>query len=130
MKGVSQMKRVLSVILAVAVLACVALTLVSCGPSGTYEGTLFDLKFSGSSVTVIVGDGDDAKELKGTYEITEEDEKQYISFDFIDEEEAEEDEAYVLGIIDKVLSGKMAYSEEDGTITIGSGLFASKFTKK
>ncbi len=124
------MKRVLSVILAVAMLACVALTLVSCGLSGTYEGKLFDLKFSGSNVTVIVGEGDNAKELKGTYEITEDGDKQYISFDFIDEEEADEDQAYILGIIDKVLSGKMAFSEEDGTITIGSGILASKFTKK
>ena len=124
------MKRIVSMILAVAMLACVALTLVSCGPSGTYEGALFDLKFSGSKVTVIVGEGEDAKELKGAYEITEEDDKQYISFDFIDEEEAEGDDAYVLGIIDKVLSGKLAFSEEDGTITIGSGLLASKFTKK
>ena len=124
------MKRVLSMILAVAMLACVALTLVSCGLSGTYEGKLFDLKFSGSKVTVIVGDGEDAKELKGTYEITEDGDKQYIAFDFIDEEEADADEAYVLKIADAILGGKLPFSEADGTITIGSGIIALKFTKK
>ena len=117
-------------ILAVAMLACVALTLVSCGLSGTYEGKLFDLKFSGSKVTVIVGDGEDAKELKGTYEITEDGDKQYIAFDFIDEEEADADEAYVLKIADAILGGKLPFSEADGTITIGSGIIALKFTKK
>ena len=104
-------------------------SLVSCGNnlSGTYEGLLFDLKFKGSKVTIIVKD---EEVLTGTYEIEGKDDDMTISFDFIDEEEAEDDEAYVLGIIDKVLSGKMPYSEEDGTITIGSGLLASKFTKK
>ena len=130
MKGVTKMKRALSVILAVAMLACIVLTLVSCGLSGTYEGKLFDLKFKGDTVTIIVGDGENAKELKGTYEITEEDDKKYISFDFIDEDEANEDQKAVLGVIDSILSGKIAFSESDGTITLGSGILASKFTKK
>ena len=125
------MKRTLSMILAVAMLLCVALTLVSCGPSGTYEGKFFDLKFKGDDVTVIVGSGEDEKTLTGTFEITEdEDGKQYISFDFIDEDSASDDQKYVLNIIDALLSGKIAYAEEDGTITLGSGILASKFTKK
>ena len=125
------MKRTLSLILAIAMLACVALTLVSCGLSGTYEGTLFDLKFSGSKVTIIVGDGENAKELQGTYEITENDDgKQYIAFDFIDEEEADDDQKSVLKVADAILGSKLPFSEEDGTIKIGSGLLALKFTKK
>ena len=112
-------------------LACVALTLVSCGPSGTYEGTLFDLKFSGSKVTIIVGDGDNAKELQGTYEITEnEDGKQYIAFDFIDEEEATDEQKSILKVADTILGAKVPFEMEDDTIKIGSGLIALKFTKK
>ena len=140
------MKKILvrSIALAlVLVLACLGFASCAKKLSGTYKGEINILvasyevtyEFSGSNVKVtrqvesVLGDSEPVV-IEGTYEITEEDEKQYISFDFIDEEEAEDDEAYVLGIIDKVLSGKMPYSEEDGTITIGSGLLASKFTKK
>ena len=71
-------------------------TLVSCGGlSGTYEGTLFDLKFSGSKVTVIAGEN----ELKGTYKIEEDDGNKTITFDFVDEDEATEDEKEVLELI-------------------------------
>ena len=125
------MKKTISAILTVAMLACVVFTLVSCGGlSGTYEGTVFDLKFKGDNVTIIVGEGDDEMTVKGTYKITEENDKKYISFDFVDEDEATEEQAYVLGIANAILSGKMAFAEEGKTITLGSGLFASKFTKK
>ena len=122
------MKRTLSVILAVLVLASVMLTLVSCGgPSGTYDGALFDLKFKGDNATVIVGEGDNAKELKGTYEITENDDgKQYISFDFIDESEATDDQKAVLDVIEKIIGTKVTYEETDDGIKIGLFSFKKK----
>lgn len=110
-------------ILACAVLIGAMLVLVSCGGlSGTYDGTLFDLKFKGDSVTVIAGE----HQLKGTYEIEEDDGKKTISFDFVDEDEASDDQKYVLGLLDALLNGKIAFKEEGDTITIGF----SKFTKK
>jgi hypothetical protein len=99
------------------------LVLVSCGGlSGTYEGMLFDLKFKGDNVTVIADD----HELKGTYEIEEKDGKKTISFDFVDEDEATDDQKYVLNLLDALLGGKVNFKEDGDTITIGF----SKFTKK
>ena len=113
------MKKILSLTLACALILAMALTLVSCGGlSGKYEGTgitLFDLKFSGSKVTVIMGD----KELKGTYEIEEKDNgKKTISFDFVDEDEASDDEKEILEVIDKLLDADLPMTEEDGNLTI------------
>ena len=66
------MKKTLSVLLLCALAVSMMLTLASCGGlSGTYDGMLFDLKFKGDDVTVLIGD----KELKGTYEIKENDDK-------------------------------------------------------
>ena len=113
------MKRIISTILACALLVGVIFTLVSCGGlSGTYEGTLFDLKFKGDNVTIIVGEGDNKSELKGTYEIEENDGKKTISFDFVDEDEADEDEKQILEIADAILGGKVSFEEEDDTIKI------------
>ena len=109
------MKKSLSAILVCALIISLMLTLVSCGGlSGTYDGTLYDLKFSGSKVTVIVGD----KELDGTYEIKENDGKKTISFDFVDEKNATDDQKYVLGIIDSILGADLPFSEEGDKITI------------
>lgn len=117
------MKRTLSMILACAILVGTMLVLVSCGGlSGTYDGTLFDLKFKGDNVTVIADD----HELKGTYEIEEKDGKKTISFDFVDEDEATDDQKYVLNLLDALLGGKVNFKEDGDTITIGF----SKFTKK
>ena len=117
------MKRTISMILASLLLIGAMLVLVSCGGlSGTYDGTLFDLKFKGDSVTVIAGE----HQLKGTYEIEEDDGKKTISFDFVDEDEASDNEKYVLGILGAFLDQKIAFKEEGDTITIGF----SKFTKK
>ena len=110
------MKKIISLTLLCVLLIGTLLTLVSCGGlSGTYEGTLVDLKFSGSKVTVIMGD----KELKGTYEIEKKDNgKKTISFDFIDEEDANEDEKAILKVIDDMLDGELPMTEEDGKLTI------------
>ena len=117
------MKKTVSMLLVGILLVGTMLVLVSCGGlSGTYEGTLLDLKFKGDNVTVIAGD----HELKGTYEIEEDDGKKTISFDFIAEDEATDDQKYVLNLLDAFLSGKISFKEDGDTITIGF----SKFTKK
>lgn len=122
------MKKVLSVVLVCMLLVGTMLSLVSCGNSlsGTYEGLLFDLKFKGSKVTIIV---DDEEVLTGTYEIKEEDDKQTISFDFVDEDDATEDEKKVLKIIDSILGADLPFEKEDDTIKIGK-ILPAKFTKK
>lgn len=117
------MKKTLSVLLLCALAVSMMLTLASCGGlSGTYDGTLFDLKFKGDKVTVLAGD----KELSGTYEIKENDDKKTISFDFIDEDDASADEKYVLGIIDSLLGAELTFKEDGDKITIG----ILSFTKK
>ena len=125
------MKRIISTILACALLVGVMLTLVSCGGlSGTYEGGLFDLKFKGESVTIIVGEGEDKAELKGTYEIEEKDGKKTISFDFVDEDEATDEQKYILGIADSILGAKLGFEEDGDKIKIGSWPLQMVFTKK
>ena len=117
------MKKTLSVLLLCALAVSMMLTLASCGGlSGTYDGMLFDLKFKGDDVTVIIGD----KELKGSYEIKENDDKKTISFDFVDESKASADEKYILGIIDSILGADLPFKEDGDKITIG----ISSFTKK
>ena len=122
------MKRIISSALVCVLLLGVMFTLVSCGGlSGTYEGKLFDLKFSGNKVTVIAGD----KELAGTYEIEKDDDgNKKISFDFVDEKDAKEDEKYILGLIDSLLSGSIPMSEKDGVLKLGEGWVALEFKKK
>ena len=117
------MKKTLSSILLCVLLVTLMLTLVSCGgPSGRYEGSFFDLKFRGNKVTVIVGDD----ELTGTYDIDKEDGKKTIEFDFIDEDEANDKEKYILGIIDAILGAELPFSEDGDTITIGFLSFKKK----
>ncbi|MBE6645814.1 MAG: hypothetical protein E7612_10660 [Ruminococcaceae bacterium] len=117
------MKKTLSVVLLCVIAVSVMLTLVSCGGlSGTYDGPLFDIKFKGDKATIIAGD----KELTGTYEIKEKDDKKTISFDFVDASEASEDEKYVLGVIDSLLKADLYFKEDGKQITIG----VFKFTKK
>lgn len=122
------MKKFLSAVLVCVLLVGTMFTLVSCGNSlsGTYEGLLFDLKFKGSKVTIIV---DDEEVLTGTYEIKEEDDKKTISFDFVDEDDATEDEKKVLKIIDAILGVDLPFEENGKTIEIGK-ILKSKFTKK
>lgn len=122
------MKKIISATAAFVMLIGVMLTLVSCGGlSGTYEGMLFDLKFKGDDVTIIVGEGEDKAELKGSYEIEEKDGKKTISFDFVDEDEATEEEKYILEIADAILGGKVSFEEDGDTIKIAK-IFS--FTKK
>ena len=117
------MKKILSAVLVLTLILGTVFTLVSCGLSGTYEGKLFDLKFSGSNVTVIAGDN----KLKGTYEIDKDDDgNKTISFDFIDEDEANSDEKYVLNLLDALLGGEISMSEKDGELKIGYLTFKKK----
>jgi len=125
------MKKIISALLACTLLVGVMLTLVSCGGlSGTYEGTLFDLKFKGENVTIIVGEGEDKAELKGTYEIEEKDGKKTISFDFVDEDEATDEQKYILNIADAILGGKVGFEEDGNKIKIGYSPIQMVFEKK
>ena len=123
------MKKFLSAILVCVLLVGTMLTLVSCGNSlfGTYEGEgliAFDLKFSGSKVSILV---DGEKVLTGTYDIDEDDGKKTISFDFVDEDEATDDEKKFLKIIDAILDEDLSFEKDGKTIKIAKIL---KFTKK
>ncbi|MBO7303906.1 MAG: hypothetical protein J6V09_01615 [Clostridia bacterium] len=119
------MKKIISAILAVTLVICLALTLTSCSEklSGTYEGALFSLKFKGSKVSVVI-DGESV--LTGTYEIEKEDGKKTIEFDFVDEDDANEDEQYVLNIIAAITSGKLNFEKTENGIKIGSFLNLKK----
>jgi len=122
------MKKVLSAILVCVLLVGTMFTLVSCGNSlsGTYEGLLFDLKFKGSKVTIIVKD---EEVLTGTYEIEGKDDDMTISFDFVDEDKANEDEKEALKLIDSLLDGDIPFEKDGDTIKLGK-ILPAKFTKK
>ena len=59
------MKRVLSIVLALAVLATMCLAFASCGVSGTYEGALADITFDGKNISFEKG----GVKADGTYKI-------------------------------------------------------------
>ncbi len=122
------MKKFISALLVCVLLVGAMFTLVSCGNtlSGTYDGGIlgFDLKFKGSKVIILV---DDEEVLTGTYEIKEEDEKKKINFDFIDEDEANEDEKKILDKIEKILDTDLSFEKGEDSITIA---YILKFTKK
>ena len=123
------MKRIISALLACVLLVGAMFTLVSCGNtlSGTYEGTFYDLKFKGDKVSVIVK-GEVL--LTGTYEIEEDDDgDKTISFDFVDEDKADEDEKEALKLLDSLLDGDIAFEEDGDTIKLGK-ILPAKFTKK
>lgn len=125
------MKKILSLVLVCMLFVGTALSLVSCGNSlsGTYEGEGlidFGLKFKGSKVSIIV---DDKEVLTGTYDIEEENGKKTISFDFVDEEDANEDEKKILKIIDSILDEDLPFEKDGDTIKIGK-IIPIKFTKK
>ena len=52
--------------------------------------------------------------------------KKTIEFDFIDEDEASDEEKYILGIIDSILGAELPFSEDGDTITIGFLSFKKK----
>ena len=118
------MKKSLSAILICTLIIGLMLTLVSCGGalSGTYEGLLYDLEFKGSDVIVKFGD----YKLDGTYEIKEQDGKKTISFDFIDESKATEEQRLVLDVIDSILGVDLPFTEEGNKITIAYLPFTKK----
>ena len=116
------MKKTLSMILLVCVLALSVLTLASCGLSGEYvdEATSSTtLKFSGKNVTITTEVGAATLTYNAQYEITEEDDKKYITFSY---EEGEE--------VNHLFNGKKSFSEGkvDGKAFIEIGI--SKFIKK
>ena len=117
--GGTIMKRILSAILLCAVLIGSIFTLWSCGGplSGKYEGDVFDLKFSGDNVTVLV-EGLSAT-VSGTYEIKEkEDGSKTITFDFIDDELAQEG-SIIMNLIDVITEPDLPFEEDGDTIKIG-----------
>lgn len=110
------MKRILSIVLAVAVLATLCLTFASCGKlSGTYEvsGILSktELTFKGDTITITKG----SIEATGTYEI--EDDKITI--------ELESDGALGWDDILKVFNGEHDFEKGKDYIKIGG----TKYTK-
>ena len=119
------MKKIISAVLIVSIAVLLVFTLTSCEErlSGTYTGTLFDLKFKGSKVTVLI---DDEPALTGTYDIDEENGKSTIEFDFIDEEDATEDQLYVLNIISAITAGDLTFEKTENGIKIGSILTLKK----
>ena len=113
------MKRILSVVLAVAVLAALCLAFASCGISGTYKNNgLFglgatELTFKGSKITVEMG----GVEAEGTYKIKDD----KITIEFADENE---DEASWADLF-KLLNGEHDFEKGDDYIKIGG----TKYTK-
>jgi hypothetical protein len=91
------MKKFLSLVLALALLCGCMFTLASCGGglSGKYTDELTGLtsyEFKGKNFTCTVGAGNFTHTASGTYEITEEDDKSYITFTYTEgDEEAKED---------------------------------------
>lgn len=120
-KGIFAMKKIISALLVCMLLAACMLTLASCGPlSGTYEGVICDLTFSGNKVTATIDD----ESIEGTYEVKEtEDGDKTISFDFIENEETKG----VLAAIDAILGVDVSLEVEDDYIIIAR-IF--KFNKK
>jgi hypothetical protein len=91
------MKKFLSLVLALVLLCGCMFTLASCGGglSGKYTDELTGLtsyEFKGKNFTCTVGAGNFTYTASGTYEITEEDDKSYITFTYTEgDEEAKED---------------------------------------
>ena len=110
------MKKILSLILVCILTVGCMTALVSCGGlSGTYDGAICDLKFKGDKVTVIIGDNS----LTGEYEIKKDDDgNKTITFDFVDEDEATDDEKEILDVIDSLLKGNLPFMEDGNKITI------------
>jgi hypothetical protein len=117
------MKKFLSLVLALALLCGCMFTLASCGGglSGKYSytdpilGGKTTYEFKGKEFTRTYTLGSATLTASGTYEITEEDDKSYITFTYTDgDEEAKEDGGV-----------KLAFSkgEEDGKNYIKFGLF-------
>ena len=115
------MKKTLSMILLVAVLALSVLTLASCGLSGEYVDPtgLTTLEFSGDKVTIITSSGALSLTYNAKYEITEKDDGKVITFTY---EEGEQ--------VNSLFNGEKSFSEgtEEGTDYIKIGVI--KYTKK
>ena len=113
------MKRILSLTLAVAVLAALCLTFASCGLSGTYKNNgLFglgatELTFKGSKIIVDMS----GVEATGSYKI----DGDKITIEFADENE---DDASFSDLF-QLLNGEHSFEKGDDYIKIGG----TKYTK-
>ncbi len=116
------MKKIVSTILVCVLLVGTLFALASCGLSGTYEGKLYDLEFSGDQVTFVISDN---VKFDASYEITKEDDQEYITFTWAEDADVPE--------ILEGLAGKLKFNEgkdDDGKyIEIGT-IIKSKFYKK
>ncbi|MBP3605865.1 MAG: hypothetical protein J6J66_04630 [Clostridia bacterium] len=111
------MKKILSLVLAVVLLCGCMLTLVACGGglSGKYESGLTTYEFKGKNFTRTTSIGGFSYTAEGTYEITEEDDDQFITLTYTSgDDKAKEDEAGVALAFSK--------GEEDGVKYIKIGL--------
>ena len=116
------MKKIISTLLVCVLLVGALFTLASCGLSGTYDGKLYNLEFSGDQVTFVISD---SIKFDATYEITEEDDQKYITFTW-------PEGADVPDVI-KDLAGKSKFSEgkdDDGKYIEIGNIIKSKFYKK
>jgi hypothetical protein len=77
------MKKVISAVLLVALLACSVFALASCGISGTYKNDLYTLDFSGDEVEIQAKSGALSLNYTASYELGEnEDGEQTITFTY------------------------------------------------
>ncbi len=91
------MKKVLSLVLALALLCGCMFTLASClggGLSGKYESGLTTYEFKGKEFTRTTSLGGLSYSASGTYEITEKEDEKFITLTYTDgDDKAKEDEA-------------------------------------
>ncbi len=116
------MKKTLSMILLVAVLALSVLSLASCGVSGTYVDDLTNttsLDFSGKNVTITTKSGSLTLTYNAQYEIKGEGEEKTITFSYAEGE-----------AVNYLFKGEKSFSEGkvDGVKFIEIG--GAKFNKK
>ena len=118
------MKKILSLVLAVVLLCGCMLTLVACGGglSGKYSytdpilGGKTTYEFKGKNFTRTYTLGSTTNTATGTYEVTEEEEKTYITFTYASgDEEAKEDDGIKMELT------KLTENDES-YIQFGSGL--------
>ena len=122
------MKKIISTILVCVLLVGSLFTLASCtNLSGTYEGTLLLLAFSGNEVSINLKGADEDNAIKARYEIKKEDDKEYFVLTWPDGADVPAEF--------KSLEGKLPFtkgkdSSKGDYIQLGEGLLSLKFYKK
>ena len=122
------MKKIISTILVCVLLVGSLFTLASCGGlSGTYEGTILSLTFSGSEVAINLKGGEAEDAIKASYEIKKEDDKEYFVLTW--------PEGADIPTEFKSLEGKLPYTKGNDSnkgdyIQLGDGILSLKFYKK